>query len=83
VSSLEVLVVFPVVALNQAVAVAMSGSIADGLNRIEDLGRMGALDRYYLFHAARGSLAAVEANGEAAAGAKGRPPWPHIQVHPG
>ncbi len=34
----------------------MSGRIEDGLNRIEDLGRTGALDGYYLFHAARADL---------------------------
>src|SRR5262249_20362570 len=31
----------PVVALNHAVAIAMSGAIEDGLRRIEDLGRTG------------------------------------------
>jgi RNA polymerase sigma-70 factor, ECF subfamily len=46
----------PVVALNHAVAIAMSGPIADGLNRIDELGRTSALDRYYLFHAARADL---------------------------
>lgn len=46
----------PVIALNHAVAVAMSGQLEDGLKRIEDLGRTGALDRYYLFHAARADL---------------------------
>ena len=46
----------PVVALNHAVAVAMSGPIEEGLNRIDDLGRSGTLDRYYLFHAARADL---------------------------
>ncbi|MGA7237845.1 MAG: RNA polymerase sigma factor [Bryobacteraceae bacterium] len=46
----------PVVALNHAVAIAMSGSIAEGLNRIDELGRTSALDRYYLFHAARADL---------------------------
>ncbi len=46
----------PVIALNHAVAVAMSGGIEDGLQRIDDLGRTGALDRYYLFHAARADL---------------------------
>jgi RNA polymerase sigma-70 factor (ECF subfamily) len=46
----------PVIALNHAVAVAMSGGLEDGLKRIDDLGRTGALDRYYLFHAARADL---------------------------
>jgi RNA polymerase sigma-70 factor (ECF subfamily) len=46
----------PVVALNHAVAMAMGGRLAEGLSRIEELGRNGALDRYYLFHAARADL---------------------------
>ena len=46
----------PVIALNHAVAVAMGGSLEDGLRRIEELGRTGTLDQYYLFHAARADL---------------------------
>jgi len=46
----------PVIGLNHAVAVAMSGRLADGLNRIEELGRSALLDQYYLFHAARADL---------------------------
>ena len=46
----------PVIALNHAVAVAMSGAMEDGLKRIEDLGSAGVLDRYYLLHAARADL---------------------------
>ena len=46
----------PVIALNHAVAVAMSAGIEDGLKRIDDLGHTGALDQYYLFHAARADL---------------------------
>jgi RNA polymerase sigma-70 factor (ECF subfamily) len=46
----------PVVGLNQAVAIAMSGHLAEGLHRIDELGRSGALDQYYLFHAARADL---------------------------
>ncbi len=46
----------PVVALNRAVAVAMQGPIEDGLRLIDALGETGALDRYYLFHAARADL---------------------------
>ena len=46
----------PVVALNHAVAVAMSAGLVEGLRRVDDLGRSGALDRYYLFHAARADL---------------------------
>ena len=44
------------IALNQAVAIAMSGPIEDGLRRIEELGRSGSLDQYHLFHAARADL---------------------------
>jgi RNA polymerase sigma-70 factor (ECF subfamily) len=58
----------PVIALNHAVAVAMTGRINDGLNRIEELGRAGVLDRYYLFHAARADLLRrLNQNGDAAA----------------
>lgn len=46
----------PVIALNHAVAVAMSAGIEVGLKRIEDLGRAGVLDNYHLFHAARAAL---------------------------
>jgi RNA polymerase sigma-70 factor (ECF subfamily) len=46
----------PVVGLNHAVAVAMSGRLAEGLHSIDELGRTGALDQYYLFHAARADL---------------------------
>ncbi len=46
----------PVIALNRAVAVAMSGQLEGGFDRIEELGRAGALDQYYLFHAARADL---------------------------
>ena len=58
----------PVIALNHAVAIAMSGPVAEGLNRIDDLGRTSALDRYYLFHAARADLLRrLNQNAEAAA----------------
>lgn len=46
----------PVIALNHAVAFAMSTGIEDGLKQIDDLGGAGALDQYYLFHAARADL---------------------------
>jgi RNA polymerase sigma-70 factor (ECF subfamily) len=46
----------PVIALNHAVAIAMSEGIEDGLKRIDELGRAGALEQYYLFHAARADL---------------------------
>lgn len=45
-----------VIALNHAVAIAMGGRLEDGLDRISELGRSGALDQYYLFHAARADL---------------------------
>ena len=58
----------PVIALNHAVALAMSGRLRDGLNRIEELGRTGELDQYYLFHAARADLLRrLNQNGDAAA----------------
>ncbi len=43
----------PVVALNRAVAVAMSRGLEEGLERIEEL---KGLDQYYLFHAARADI---------------------------
>jgi RNA polymerase sigma-70 factor, ECF subfamily len=46
----------PIVALNQAVAVAMTGAIQEGLRDIEKLGQDRALESYYLFHAARADL---------------------------
>jgi RNA polymerase sigma-70 factor (ECF subfamily) len=46
----------PVVALNHAVAVAMSVGFEQGLKRIDALGLSGELDQYYLFHAARADL---------------------------
>ncbi len=45
----------PVILLNEAVAIAMSGKIEEGLKRIETL-CSGPLDRYYLSHAARADL---------------------------
>ncbi|MFZ0820238.1 MAG: RNA polymerase sigma factor [Candidatus Acidiferrales bacterium] len=46
----------PVVALNQAVAIAMSEGLSRGLAMIDDLGVSGELNDYYLFHAARADL---------------------------
>ncbi|HZQ25453.1 MAG TPA: RNA polymerase sigma factor [Terriglobales bacterium] len=46
----------PVVALNHAVAVAMSEGIERGLSLIDELDKSGDLDHYYLFHAARADL---------------------------
>ena len=45
-----------IVALNHAVAVAMSQGFEPGLRLIDDLGASGKLDDYYLFHAARADL---------------------------
>ncbi len=46
----------PVVFLNQAVAVAMSGEIAEGLAQIERLGAEGALSSYHFYYAARADI---------------------------
>jgi RNA polymerase sigma-70 factor, ECF subfamily len=46
----------PVIALNHAVAVAMSEGIEKGLRRVDEVGAEGALDDYHLFHAARADL---------------------------
>ncbi len=46
----------PIVALNEAVAVAMARGPSAGLERLEALEEEGALDSYHLFHAARADL---------------------------
>ena len=46
----------PVIALNRAVAVAMSEGLERGLALIDAIGASGDLDRYYLYHAARADL---------------------------
>jgi RNA polymerase sigma-70 factor (ECF subfamily) len=46
----------PVVALNHAVAVAMSEGLEPGLARIEQVGAAGGLEQYHLFHAARADI---------------------------
>lgn len=46
----------PVVALNQAVAVAMAEGLEPGLAMVDALGAGGELDDYYLFHAARADI---------------------------
>jgi len=46
----------PVVALNQAVAVAMAEGPAEGLRRIDAIAATGALEGYYLLPAARADL---------------------------
>ena len=44
------------VALNHAVAVAMSKGLTEGLARLDALGSLGTLDQYHLYHAARADL---------------------------
>jgi RNA polymerase sigma-70 factor (ECF subfamily) len=46
----------PVVALNHAVAVAMSRGLETGLKQIEQVGEAGGLDQYHLYHAARADI---------------------------
>jgi RNA polymerase sigma-70 factor (ECF subfamily) len=46
----------PVVALNQAVAVAMSAGLEPGLTQIDQVGAAGGLENYHLFHAARADI---------------------------
>jgi RNA polymerase sigma-70 factor, ECF subfamily len=46
----------PVIALNHAVAVAMSRGLEAGLEQIEQIAAAGDLDAYYLYHAARADL---------------------------
>lgn len=46
----------PVIALNHAAAVAMSEGAEKGLGLIEQLGKSGTLNNYYLFHAAHADL---------------------------
>jgi RNA polymerase sigma-70 factor, ECF subfamily len=46
----------PIVALNHAVAVAMSAGLERGLAQIDQVGASGALEDYHLFHAARADI---------------------------
>jgi RNA polymerase sigma factor (sigma-70 family) len=46
----------PIVELNRAVAISMASGPAVALPLVEDLVRLGALDRYHLLHAVRGDL---------------------------
>ena len=46
----------PVIALNHAVAIAMSAGFEEGLLRMDAVGAGGKLDGYYLFHAARADI---------------------------
>jgi RNA polymerase sigma-70 factor (ECF subfamily) len=53
---LSTIQVSPIVALNHAVAVAMSESVERGLAMIDELGAGGELESYRLYHAARADL---------------------------
>jgi len=46
----------PVIALNHAVAIAMSAGLEAGLRHVDAVGGTGQLDGYYLFHAARADI---------------------------
>ena len=46
----------PVVALNGAVAIAMSEGLEEGLARIDAIGTSGGLEEYYLYFAARADI---------------------------
>jgi RNA polymerase sigma-70 factor (ECF subfamily) len=46
----------PVVALNRAVALAMSEGPTRGLDVVNEIGATGELDGYYLFHSTRADL---------------------------
>lgn len=46
----------PVIALNHAVAIAMSEGLEQGLAEIERVGESGDLEQYHLFHAARADI---------------------------
>jgi RNA polymerase sigma-70 factor, ECF subfamily len=46
----------PVIALNHAVAVALSSGLDEGLRRIDEVNAAGDLDGYYLLHAARADI---------------------------
>jgi RNA polymerase sigma-70 factor (ECF subfamily) len=59
----------PVVALNHAVAVAMSGALEEGLEQIDRVGASGGLEHYHLFHAARADILRRLGRREEAAGA--------------
>lgn len=46
----------PIVALNHAVAIALSEGLENGLQRIDELGSSGELATYHLYHAARADI---------------------------
>lgn len=56
----------PVIALNRAVAVAMSDGIERGLALLDEMAQQGELDNYYLFHAAQADLFRRSAQWDAA-----------------
>ena len=62
----------PVIALNHAVAVAMSRGFETGLELIEQIAGPGDLDSYYLYHAARADLLRRLRRNEEALAAYGR-----------
>jgi RNA polymerase sigma-70 factor (ECF subfamily) len=57
----------PVIALNQAVAVAMSRGLETGLQLIQQIATSADLDSYYLYHAARRTCFAGSVRNEEAA----------------
>jgi RNA polymerase sigma-70 factor (ECF subfamily) len=59
----------PIVALNHAVAIAMSKGYEEGLALMDELGETGLVDGYYLFHAARADLLRRMERNQAAAAA--------------
>jgi RNA polymerase sigma-70 factor (ECF subfamily) len=62
----------PVMALNHAAAVAMSGELEEALHRIDALAASGRLDNYYLLHAARADILRRLGQRDTAAAAYGR-----------
>jgi RNA polymerase sigma-70 factor (ECF subfamily) len=58
----------PIIALNQAVAVAMARGPKEGLERLAALEAEGSLEHYHLFHAARADLLRREGRHEEARG---------------
>ena len=62
----------PIVALNHAVAVAMSEGFETGLALLDRLGETGELDSYHLYHAARADLLRRIGSRERALGAYDR-----------
>ena len=61
-----------VVALNRAVAVALSEGLETGLRLIDELGSSGELDSYHLYHAARADILRRLGRAQEAADAYGR-----------